>query len=125
MPRSRYRIRDRSAPHFLTVTVVNWLSLFSKPCNAQIMLDALCFMSERQRWTLYAYVLMEHHLHWLASAPDLVREVRSSKSYTARALINRLEERKARWTLEQLAHHRPPHKSGQQYQVWQDGSHTK
>lgn len=82
-------------------------------------------MSEHARWTLYAYVLMEHHLHWLASAPDLVHEVRCFKSFTARTLIEDLMMHRAQWLLDQLACHKQKHKTGQQYQVWQDGCHAK
>jgi len=43
----RYRIQYLEAPHFLTATVVQWLSLLSRPDNAQILLDALALPSAR------------------------------------------------------------------------------
>ena len=43
----RYRVQYPEAPHFLTATVVQWLSLLSRPDNAQILLDALALPSAR------------------------------------------------------------------------------
>ena len=125
MGRTRYKIYDKEAAHFLTATVVNWISLFSNPDHAQTILDALRYLVEQERWPLYAYVVMEHHIHWIASAPDLVREVRNFKSFTARAIIDALQERNAQWTLRQLAHHRSTQRKKQRYQVWQEGSQPK
>jgi len=125
MARDRYKIYDQEAPHFLTATVVNWLPLFSNPDHAQTVLDALRYLVENDRWTLYAYVLMEHHIHWIAAAPDLVQEVRSFKSFTARKIVDTLKERNVQCILQQLEFHRKAHKKDQQYQVWQEGNHPK
>lgn len=125
MGRTRYKIYDKEVAHFLTATTVNWLPLFSNPNHAQVILDALRHLVEQQRWTLYAYVVMEHHLHWIASAPDLVSEVRGFKSFTARTIIDTLKERNAQWTLQQLAYHRSTQRKKQRYQVWQEGSYPK
>ena len=38
MGRSRYRICDEKAPHFLTCTVLNWMPLFTRPQTAGIIL---------------------------------------------------------------------------------------
>lgn len=125
MARTRYRIYDPSAPHFLTATTVHWLPLFSRPEHAFVVLQSLRFLHEADAWTLYAYVLMEHHLHWIAQANDLVRTVQRFKSYTARRIIDTLQQRKARWMLGQLAHARPNRKTDQHYQVWQEGHQPK
>ncbi len=63
MGRTRYKIYDKDAAHFLTATVVNWIPLFSNPDHAQTILDALRYLVEQERWTLYAYVVMENHVH--------------------------------------------------------------
>lgn len=83
MARSRYKFIEGSAPHFLTVTVVNWIPLFSSPTLVQILLDSLCFLQNERRLILYAYVILENHLHLIASAPDLSKQIGNFKSYTA------------------------------------------
>lgn len=92
MARSRYRIYDGAQPHFLTCTVVGWMPLFAHPPLAQIVLGALRFLQKEERLTLYAYVVMENHLHLTASAGDLSKEMGHFKSYTARAIIDELRK---------------------------------
>jgi hypothetical protein len=68
MARSRYTISEARAPHFLTCTVVNWLPLFSNPALVEILLDSWRFLHDQGRLTLYAYVIMENHLHLVGAA---------------------------------------------------------
>lgn len=44
MGRSRYKIYNKRQPHFLTMTVVQWLPLFGNPEATQIILDSLQFL---------------------------------------------------------------------------------
>ena len=71
MPRSRYTIYENRQPHFLTCTVVNWLPVFGSPSIAQIVLDSFRFLQEQDRIRIYAYVIMETHLHLIASSDRL------------------------------------------------------
>ncbi|MEM7016074.1 MAG: transposase [Pseudomonadota bacterium] len=125
MGRSRYRIFNNNAPHFLTCTVVNWLPLFSSPAMTQILFDSFNFLQMQQRLNLYAYVIMENHLPLLASAYDLSKEIGDFKSYTARQSIDFLRERNGRNVLEQLSYHKLKHKKDRHYQMWQEGSHLQ
>jgi len=125
MARSRYRIVKPNAPHFLTVTVVNWLPVFASRPIAQILLDSLRFLQEQERITLYAYVILENHGHLVAEADDLSKEMGDFKSWTARAIIDWLEARQAENVLDQLAAWKLPHKKDREYQLWQEGSHPQ
>ncbi len=125
MTRTRYRVYERSAPHFLTCSVVGWLPLFQRPECADVVLDSLRFTQQHERLRLYAYVLMEDHLHLVASATDLVKELKNFKSFTARRLIDLLEAHGPRSVLRALESHKAPHKAESRYQVWQEGSHPQ
>jgi len=125
MARSRYRVVKPNAPHFLTATVVNWLPIFASKPIAQILLDSLCFLQKEGRIILYAYVIQENHTHLVAEADDLSKEMGDFKSWTARAIIDYLEERKAQNVLDQLAALKLPHKTDRTYQLWQEGSHPQ
>ena len=71
MARDRYKFIEGGYPHFLTCTIVNWIPIFaSKPC-AEFVLNSLRFLQEEKRLVLYAYVILENHLHLIASAKDL------------------------------------------------------
>jgi putative transposase len=125
MTRSRYKIFDDSRPYFMTCAVVRWIPLFELPPLARIVLDSLTFMQERDRLTLYAYVIMKTHLHIIASADHLSAEIRDFKSYSARRIIDTLEENHGASILESLKHSKLRHKKDRTYQVWQEGSHPQ
>ncbi|MBM9613088.1 transposase [Desulfobulbus rhabdoformis] len=125
MARSRYTISEARAPHFLTCTVVNWLPLFSNPALVEILLDSWRFLHDQGRLTLYAYVIMENHLHLVGAAENLGKEIGDFKSFTARKMIDRLRERKADWILQQLALYKAGFKTDRQYQLWQEGAHPQ
>jgi REP element-mobilizing transposase RayT len=80
MGRTRYRFLSHQ-PHFLTCTIVNWLALFSKPELVQIILNSLNFLQAQQRLSIHGYVIMENHLHWIASAPTLAKEIANFKCF--------------------------------------------
>src|SRR5215510_7651964 len=102
MSRTRYRFGANRQPHFLTCTVVAWLPVFTRPEAVQIVLDSWRFLQTHGRMVLYGYVILENHLHLIASAPDLSKELKDFKSFTARQLLDLLEQHDAQILLEQL-----------------------
>jgi len=125
MARSRYRVILEGKPHFITCTTVNWLSLFSSQPIAQMILDSLSYLQKHKRIELYAYVIMENHLHMIASSSRLSREIGSFKSFTARRIIDFLTSKEAWHILKLLNYHKLKHKKDRSYQVWQEGSHPQ
>jgi REP element-mobilizing transposase RayT len=124
MARDRYRIRDRTAPYFLTCTAIEWLPVFAQPANANILLDSLSFLQARGRLTLYGYVILENHCHLLASAPDRNKSMASFKSFTAGQIIARMKADNSPG-LRLLSLHKARHKVDREHQLWQEGSHPK
>ena len=125
MSRSRYRIWENDQPHFLTCTVVAWLAVFNRPETVQIILDSWRFLHEKKRLVLYGYVILENHLHLIASAPELPDVLQRFKSFTAHRIIELLTKRGAQVLLRQLRALKLPHKSESEHQVWQEGSHPQ
>ena len=75
MPRSRYHFGESHYLYFLTCTIVAWLPVFTRPETVQIVLDSWRFLQEQERLTLFGYVILENHLHLIASADDLTKEI--------------------------------------------------
>ena len=125
MTRSRYRIYEDYYPYFLTCTVVGWLPVFTRPDTVQILYDSWRFLHDHGRITLYGYVIVENHLHLIASAPDLSKEIGDFKSFTARRLLDHLEANGARTLLNLLRFMKARHKTDRSYQLWQEGSHPQ
>jgi putative transposase len=125
MGRSRYRVLS-SQPHFITCTTMEWMPIFSKPELANILLTSLAFLQEQERLTLYGYVIMENHLHLIASAENLSKQIASFKSFTARSIVDWLKTNQARsYWLDRMEDAKLKHKTRQQYQLWQEGFHPQ
>jgi len=63
MGRSRYKIYEPTYPHFVTCTILHWLPIFTRKESVQIIIDSLKFLQEKDNLKLYAYVILENHLH--------------------------------------------------------------
>ncbi|MBN2091603.1 transposase [candidate division KSB1 bacterium] len=125
MGRTRYKIYRNEVPCFITSTVVNWLPLFTSRHIVEILLNSLKFLQEKERLTIYAYVIMENHLHLIASSAQLTKEIGIFRSYTARQIIDYLKARNAKNILRLLNFYKLKHKTDRDYQVWQEGIKPK
>jgi len=124
MGRSRYKIINPEMPHFVTLTVLHWIPVFTRPETVNILLESLKFLS-KDGLKVFAYVVLENHCHFILQSPALDRDIARYKSYTARALIQYLDQHNIRQILEQLAFYKKAHKNDRAYQFWQEGVHPE
>jgi REP-associated tyrosine transposase len=125
MPRSRYRIYETECPYFMTCTINGWMPIFTRQEAVNIVFDTWRWLQQNREFRLYGYVILENHLHFIASAPALANAVKSFKMHTARRIIDLLEERGARPLLRALRALKRRHKTESDYQVWEEGSHPQ
>jgi REP element-mobilizing transposase RayT len=125
MTRSRYRFGENEYAYFLTCTIVGWLPVFTRPETVQFLYDSWRFLQESGRLTIYGYVILENHLHLIASSPAISKEVGDFKSFTARQIVDHLEARNVTTLLKWLRFLKARHKHDRDYQVWQEGSHPE
>jgi REP element-mobilizing transposase RayT len=90
-----------------------------------IVFETLAYLQSHDRLIIYAYVLMENHLHMVASADDLAKELASFKSYSARRSIDYYRVSGNQFVLKQLSDLKQPHRVDRDYQFWQEGVHPK
>jgi REP element-mobilizing transposase RayT len=109
----------------MTCTIVGWLPIFSRPNAVEIVLDSWKFLQKQRSFQLFGYVIMENHLHLVASAPDLVKVMKDFKSFTARKIVDALEANREMMLLELLAVLKVASRMQSDYQVWQAGYHPK
>jgi putative transposase len=109
MGRSRYKIVDPRLPHFVTCTVLHWIPVFTRPATVDILLDSLRFLMQ-DGLKVYAFVILENHLHLVVQSEDLARDLARFKSYTAKQLIGYLSDNQVTQILEQLAFYKKAHK---------------
>ncbi len=112
--RDRYKtfdsIDEGGNVYFVTLTVVEWIPLFIYNDHFQMLTTALTFCRKEKELKLYAYVIMENHLHVIISGPNLPEIMQSFKSFTAKELIRSLTTRRVGWMLNQFAFFKKKHK---------------
>jgi putative transposase len=125
MTRSRYKFFETEYPYFMTATINSWLPIFTRQEAADIILDSWKHLQRERGLKLFAYVILENHLHMIASAPEISSVMQSFKSHTARQIIELLKHRQSVTLLRQLSATKLNHKTESTYQVWQEGSHPQ
>ena len=106
--RSRYTIREPGVPYFITCTVVQWIPLFTRKAYFDILIDSLQFCRQHKGLKIYAYVILDNHLHLVVAGDKLTDIIRDFKSYTAKLLIARLEQDQKTWVLNQFQYYKQP-----------------
>ncbi len=124
MGRSRYKIIHPDLPHFVTCTVLHWIPVFTRPDTVGILFESLRFL-QAEGLKIYAYVILENHVHLLIQSKQLDRDITRFKSFTSKALISSLDKGKVTTILEQLAFYKKAHKSDRAYQFWQEAVHPE
>ena len=85
--------KESKKPHFLTLTVIEWINIFTKRKYFEILIENLKFY-QRKGLQVHAYVLMTNHLHLIVSSKrkPLANLIQSFKSYTTREIKKALEK---------------------------------
>jgi len=125
MGRSRYKIYEPTHPHFLTCTILHWIPLFTNKESVSILIESFKYLQKNDNFKLYAYVILENHIHIVAQSDDIAKSMAKFKWHTARALLTLLKDRNVKTILEQLEFYKKAHKSDRKYQVWQEGLQPK
>ncbi len=124
MGRSRYKITDPQQPHFVTLTVLHWIPVFTRPETVGILLDSIRFLG-KDGLKIYAWVVLENHCHFVLQSNALDQDIARLKSWTAKKIIQYLAEHNVRQILDQLAFYKKAHKNDRAYQFWQEGVHPE
>jgi len=124
MGRSRYKFIEPNQPHFLTLTVLHWIPVFTRPDTVNILLDSFRFLM-KEDLRIFAWVILENHLHIIAQSPQLDRDIARFKSFTATQIIHHLKQHQVKTILEQLTFYKKSHKTDRALQFWQEGVHPE
>ncbi|MDY6910251.1 MAG: hypothetical protein SWC40_09985 [Thermodesulfobacteriota bacterium] len=73
--RTRYKIHNKGPehPYFVTSTVVAWIPVFTHKDHFEILAGSLQYCRGKKGMRLYAYVIMENHIHLIASSIFMLR----------------------------------------------------
>jgi len=124
MGRSRYVITQADQPHFITITVLNWLPVFTRIDTVNILIDSMKFLS-LEGLKIYAYVILENHLHMIVQSQHLDKDIQRFKRHTANQLLKYLMDNNVQTLLDQFVFYKKAHKTDRKYQFWQEGVHPE
>ena len=94
-------------------------------CTGSLNAGSFKYLQQTDNLKLYAYVILENHIHILAQSNDIAKSIAKFKRHTARQLICLLQKENVKTILEQLEFYKKAHKSDRTYQVWQEGLQPK
>ncbi len=93
MGRSRYEIYEPTHPHFVTCTILHWISIFTRVETTDVIFESLKYLQQADNLKLYAYVILENHLHLVVSSDDIGKSMRKFKAHTAKEILKLLQEK--------------------------------
>jgi len=126
-----YQIDDQNAVHFLTITVIDWMDVFTRKEYKLEIVDSLNYCVEKKGLDIYAWCLMSNHLHLLCRAKEphrLSDIMRDFKKFTAMNIIKSMEkesvESRKKWMLNQMEFRANNINRIAKYKFWKDGLHA-
>lgn len=126
----KYKVRDQDENYFLTLTVVQWIDLFTRDRYIHIFEDALNYCIEEKGLVVFAYVIMPSHIHMIVGTKnkpinDIIRDL---KKYTSKSFIEAIKEpgeSRTEWLLRTFSFFAKKSKRHTHYKVWKNGFHPK
>ena len=116
--------------YFLTMTVVDWIDLFTRVTQKQLIVESLKFCQQKKGLNIFGWCLMPSHLHLIANTKipfdldDVVRDFKRHTSKHSILLIENEPESRREWLLDKFAHAGKLHPKNKNYKVWRDKNHA-
>lgn len=130
MKENGYKINDQTKAHFITVTVIDWVDVFSRKVYRDIVIESLDFCIKNKGMILYGYVIMSNHIHLIVQSKDekLSDLIRDFKKFTAKNILETIEnepESRRDWMLKRFEFACKSHSRNEKHQFWQYGNHPE
>ncbi len=117
--------------YFLTLTIVDWVDVFTRPVYKHIIIDSLAFCVKEKGLLIYSWVLMSNHLHIVACAGgngDLSDILRDMKKFTSKKIVETIQavpESRRDWMLYRFEYAGKYDKKIKNYKFWAEGNEPK
>jgi len=126
-----FQVSDQHAVYYLTLTIVEWIDIFTRKEFKQEVVDSLNFCVDRKGLEIFAWCLMTNHLHLLCRSKEAFRLsdiIQDFKKFTARRILESLEkesiESRAEWILKAFKESGAKQSRITKYKFWVDGLHA-
>ena len=125
-----YKIVNQNGLHFLTLTIVGWLDVFTRSDYRTIIMDSLHYCQKEKGLVINAFVLMSNHLHLIGYAKEgysLSDILRDFKKFTSKKIIQAIlenpNESRRDWMIRLFEEYGKYNNDNTTYQFWQKGNH--
>lgn len=127
---NRHKITNQNGLHFLILTVVGWLDVFTRKQYRDLLLESLAYCQQRKGLVINTYVIMSNHIHLVAYAKEsyeLSNILRDFKKFTAKNIIQDIiqnpHESRSEWMLRLFKYHAKYKKDNETFQFWKKPNH--
>lgn len=130
MSGDRYKIADQEQVYFLTLTVIDWVDVFTRKDYKLLLVDSLNYCAASKGLEIFAWVIMSNHIHLMVRAKEgfeLSHIVRDFKKFTSKAItakILEIGESRREWLLNKFAFEAKRTARAKNYKVWRDDNHA-
>ena len=127
----KYKILEEQKAYFVTITVVDWIDVFTRKNHKLQIIDSLRYCQQVKGLEVYGWCLMPSHLHMIVKATGrqkLNEILRDFKKFTAKAIIAAIieqSESRRKWMLARFEYNGKFLKRIEKYKFWQDGNHAE
>jgi len=66
----KYNVINSTVPTFITITIVDWVDLLTRPIYCNILDESLNYCIKEKGLSVHAYVYMTSHIHLIVTAFD-------------------------------------------------------
>ncbi|QCK17088.1 REP-associated tyrosine transposase [Mangrovivirga cuniculi] len=129
MSGDRYVIDNQNGIYFCTMTVVDWIDVFTRREYRDIIIESLQYCISNKGLELYSWVIMSNHIHIIASVTtpykfsDFLRDFKKFTSKEIIKEIDRINESRREWLLDRFNFQARKTQRAKKYKVWKDSNH--
>lgn len=125
-----YKIEEQDGLHYVTFQIVEWVDIFTRQVQRDIVIDSLKYCQQNKQLEIYAFVVMSNHLHLLlrSGIGKLSDTMREFKSFSAKQILLEIEsetESRKDWMLNIFEFAAKKHKRNEKFQVWTHENHPE
>ncbi len=125
-----HKIINQNNVHFLTMTTVGWIDVFSRKAYKDILIESLKYCQAKKGLVIYAFVIMSNHIHLIANTESdigLSGVIRDFKKFTSNKIIKEVQtsgkESRREWMLRLFTYYAKYNSKNTNYQLWQNSNH--
>lgn len=111
---------------FVTLTVVYWIDIFTRPIYKNIIIDNLAYCQKNKGLEIFSYVIMSNHIHMILRSIEnpLSDTLRDFKSFTSKKLYKAInenpQESRKEWIIRLLENAGKINSLNKNHQFWQN-----